>query len=417
MRVSNPLRPAQPLDRREIGVLALFAIIAFTQGWAGAAITHTLPFVQSDFDLNDAQVFDLMAAVRAVALVALGLSWWSDHTGRRRPLLVAFFLLTAGNLATALLPSLFAFTILQSIARIGTIGVAGLAIVVLAEEIRGAVRGYAIAVYTLVGAMGTGFGLLVRPLADSNADGWRLLFALSGIPLIAFPLLVRRLKESPIFRARPRHPPLAAVMRRGYGTVFWPMAALSFALSAFSSPAANLALVRLQNDLGWSTGSASLLLAATSAPGVTLGLLLGGRAADVLGRRPTEAASIFIGVGGGITFYFAGGWMMGVGIFLSTLGAFAFAPAFASHRSELFPTEVRATAGAWLINAGIIGGLAGFAAGRFVVDAWGLGATIATLGGFLLLVSTVILKLPETKGKTLHPPATETDDPTDAMPV
>lgn len=416
MRLTNPLRPPKPLERREITVLALFAVIAFTQGWSGAVITHALPFIQSDFDLSEARVFDLMAAVRAVALIALGLSWWSDHAGRRRPLLIAFVLLTAGNLVTALLPSVLAFTVFQSIARIGTIGIAGLAIVVLAEEVRGAVRGYAIAVFALVGAAGTGFGLLLRPFADSSADGWRLLFALSAIPLLTFPLLARRLGESPVFRKPLRRPPLVAVLRRGFGKVFWPMAALSFAISAFSSPAANLALVRLQNGLGWSTSSASLLLAATSAPGVTLGLLLGGRAADVIGRRPTEAVSIVVGVAGGITFYLAEGWLMGVGIFLSTLGSFAFAPAFASHRSELFPTEIRATASAWLINAGIIGGLAGFAAGRFVVDAWGLTATIAVLGGFLLCVSSVIVLLPETRGLTLRPPA-ESSGPTSATPT
>lgn len=399
------LTPPRPIERREAGILAVFAVVAFTQGWSGAVITHALPFVQADFDLSDAQVFDLMAAVRAIALLALGLSWWSDRHGRRRPLLVAFSLLTGANLATALLPSAPSFVALQSLARIGTIGIAGLAIVVLAEQIGEAIRGYAIALFSMVGAMGTGFGLLVRPLADTAEDGWRILFAISSLPLLALPLLVRRLGESRVFRRLPRRPPLVAVMRRGFARRFWPMAALSFSLSAFSSPAANLALVRLQTDLGWSTASASLLLAATSAPGVTLGLLVGGRMADLLGRRPTEALAIVVGVGGGVLFYFVEvGWIMGTGILLSTLGAFAFTPAFAAHRAELFPTEIRATAGAWLINAAILGGLVGFAAGRFIVDAWGVPVTIAVLGGVLLAVSLVILRLPETRGTVFYPP-------------
>lgn len=414
MPLPTAIRPPRPLDRREIGILALFGVIGVTQGWAGAAITHTLPFVQTTFDLSDARVFDLMALVRAAALIALGLSWWSDHVGRRRPLLVAFALLTLGNLVTALVPGLAAYAALQSVARIGTIAIASLAVVVLAEEIGGAVRGYAIGVYTLCGSAGTGIGLALRPLAGSTDDGWKLLFALSAIPLLAFPMIVRRLRESRVFRRPHRRPPLAAVLRRGYAGRFWPMALLSFALSAFSSPAANLALVRLENELAWSTGAASLLLVATSAPGVTLGLLLGGRLADLVGRRPTEAAAIVVGVGGGILFYFATGVPMGVGIFLSTFGASAFAPAFASHRSELFATEVRATASAWLVNASILGGLVGFAAGRFVVDAWGLAVTIAALGGFLLSAATVILVLPETRGVRLHPPGEDPADPTAA---
>jgi MFS family permease len=416
VRLPAAIRPPRPLERREIGLLALFGVIGITQGWAGAAITHTLPFVQENFDLSDARVFDLMATVRAAALIALGLSWWSDRAGRRRPLLVAFALLTLGNLATALVPGLAAYTVLQSVARIGTIAIASLAVVVLAEEIGGEVRGYAIAVYTLLGSMGTGVGLALRPLTGSADDGWRILFLLSAVPLIALPLLARRLGESRIFRRPHRRPPLAAVLRRGYARRFWPMATLSFALSAFSSPAANLALVRLENELAWSTGAASLLLIATSAPGVTFGLLIGGRLADIVGRRPTEAGAILVGVGGGVLFYFAEGLPMGVGIFLSTFGASAFAPAFASHRAEIFPTEIRSTASAWLVNASILGGLAGFAAGRFVVDAWGLAVTMAGLGAFLLCAATSILFLPETRGVRLTPPGEGPADPTAATP-
>ena len=49
--------------------------------------------------------------------------------------------------------------------------------------------------------------------------------------------------------------------------------------------------------------------------------------ADLWGRRPTEALSLVIGVGGGFAFYLVdGGWLMAAGIFVSNLGAFAFGP-------------------------------------------------------------------------------------------
>jgi len=67
-------------------------------------------------------------------------------------------------------------------------------------------------------------------------------------------------------------------------------------------------------------------------------------------------------------------------------------------RAELFPTEARATAGAWLVNAGILGGLGGFLAGRFAIGAWGVPVTIAGLGGILLASMTLLALLPETKG-------------------
>jgi MFS family permease len=183
---------------------------------------------------------------------------------------------------------------------------------------------------------------------------------------------------------------------------FWPMAILSMAVSAFTVPAANLALVRMENDLGWSAGAASTTLALTSAPGVILGLLIGGRIADLIGRRPTEVVAAFVGVGGGVVFYFTTtGWLMAAGIFVSMVGSFAFGPAFGAHRAELFPTRIRATAGAWMVNASILGGLTGLAAGRFVVNAWGISTTVAALGGVLLVATSLVLLVPETKGADL----------------
>lgn len=397
------LKPADRITRREAVILGLFAVVALSQGWAGTVVTHTLPFVQEDLRLSDAEIFDLMAIIRGASLLALGLSWWSDHHGRRRPLLIAFAILTSANLVTALVPGTASFTITQAVARIGAVAVGSLALVVLAEEIGPRIRGYAIGLYALFGSVGTGLGLLLRPFG-AGGDDWRILFGLSALPLLVLPFLTRRIKESRAFIRASERPPLAAVFRRGHAARFWPMALLSFAISAFTAPTANLLLVRLENSLAWSAGAASLLLAVTSAPGVAIGLLAGGRMADLAGRRTTELIAITIGVSGGVSVYFVEtGPLLAVGIFLSTLGGSAFGPAFASHRSELFPTDLRATAGAWIVNASVLGGITGFAAGRFVVDAWGVPTTIALLGGFLLASSAVIFLLPETRGISLVP--------------
>lgn len=409
------VRPQIPLERREVGILAVFAVIALTQGWTGATITHALPFVREDFSLSDGEVFEVLSVVRAVALLALPFSWWGDRHGRRLPLLVAFFLLPAFNLATTFAPSIGAFVAFQSAARIGTVALGTLAIVVLAEELRPLVRAYGLAVSALFASIGTGFGLLLRVIGETSDEAWRILFLLSSLPLLALPFLVSRLRESRAYDVAEARAPLREVFRSASARYFWPMAGLSMAVSGFTSPAANLALVHLENDLGWGSGSASLLLALTSAPGVTLGLLAGGRLADRIGRRPTEVMAAFIGVAGGAVFYFATiPWLMGVGIFFSMVGAFGFSPAFASHRSELFPTRIRATAGAWLVNAAILGGLLGFVAGRWVVDAWGIPATIVALGGILLLATGLVALVPETLGTELSDSSSDAADRQDS---
>mgnify|MGYP001819651152 CR=1 FL=1 len=406
------LRPASPLERREIGILALFAVVTFTQGWTGTVITHALPFVRESFGLDDGDVFGLLSTIRAVALIGLLFSWWGDHRGRRLPLLVAFTLLAALNLATAFAPNYQAFLWLQAGSRIGGAALAALTIVVLAEELNPGVRSYGLGIAALFTAMGTGFGLFMRIFGEGDGEQWRLLFGLSALPLLVLPFLVVRLRESRAYRGRSTRPPLVEVFRAGMARYFWPMAVLSMAVSAFTAPAANLALVRLENELGWSAGGASVMLALTSAPGVILGLLLGGRIADLIGRRPTEVVAAFVGVGGGLLFYFTTtGWLMALGIFISMLGSFAFGPAFGAHRTELFPTRIRATAGAWMVNASILGGLFGFAAGRFVVDAWGISATVAALGGVLLVATSLVLLVPETKGTDLT--REDGEDPTD----
>lgn len=398
LRWLEPLAPPARLTRREVGILTLLFLAAFSQGWASNVFTHALAYTRVTFGLSDQGIADVEAVIRATALLALVLSWRADRAGRRGPLLLAFFLIPAANLVTAFTGSLAAFAAFQGIARIGTIALGALGLVMVAEEVNPAIRGYASAVFALGLSMGTGFGLLLAPIAQTGDEAWRILFGISATPLVLLPLLAFRLRESRAFRAGARAP-LTFALRGGRARCFWPMAGLSFTVAAFTGPGAGFINPRLVNDLGWGQGSASVLLVLASTPAVILGLLGGGRAADLVGRRATELVSAVVGVAGGIAAYFSEeGWVIGLGVFLSILGASGFAPAFTAQRAELFPTEARATAGAWLVNAGILGGLAGFLIGRFVIGAWGVPVTIAALGGLLLASTALLLLLPETRG-------------------
>ena len=199
------------------------------------------------------------------------LSWWADRRGRRGPLLLAFAILPAANLATAFAPSLAVFAGLQGVARIGTIALGALGLLVIAEEVNPAVRGYASGIFALGLSMGTGFGLDHHPGGPGRRRG------------LAGP--VRRSRPSPCCccpssscacgnrgpSGPAPHAPLIAALHGGLARRFWPMAGLSFAVAAFIGPAAAFLNPRLVNDLGWAQGGASLLLVLASTPAVPAG--------------------------------------------------------------------------------------------------------------------------------------------------
>ena len=79
-------------------------------------------------------------------------------------------------------------------------------------------------------------------------------------------------------------------LRAGLGRHFWPLAAIAFLIAAYSSPAFDFVLERMIDDLQWDTGAARFLLIFFSGIGA-FGLLVGGRLADSIGRKPTTAAA------------------------------------------------------------------------------------------------------------------------------
>lgn len=402
---ARSLRPPGRFTLQDRRILFLMSVSALVAGYSGSLITHTLPFARESLDLSEGSFSWIFAATRVASFAALAFSAYGDRRGRRRPFLIAFLLLSLANVFTAVVPGVVAFTIFQSIARIGIIAVAGLAIVILAEELSPGLRSYGLGIYALAGSMGTGFSLIILPIAEQGDTGWRILFGISGLGLLAVPLLGRFLRESRAFVRHDTHVPFSKALAAGIGNHFWPLAGIAFFVAAFSSPAFDFALERLIDDLQWETGPARFLLIVFSGAG-TVGLLAGGRLADVHGRRPTLVTALVIGLVGGVSYYlFDSGWVLAPAIFVASFGATMLTPAFAAHRAELFPTRIRATAAAWVTNAAILGSIIGFAVGGLTIDRFGLATTIAGLGVGLIVATFLVLTLPETRGRRLAPPA------------
>ena len=376
-------------------------LVAFVAGYGASQMSHTLVFARKSLGLSESGMFWIFGIVRAASLLGLVFAMVADRRGRRTPFLVAFALLPLGNIATALLPGEVFFAVSQSITRIAVIAVGALAVVILAEELNPQVRALGIGIYGVAAAMGAGTGLILLPIAERSEDAYKLLFGLTAVGLLALPLLIRFLKESRAYVQFTKAVTFRQALAAGLGRHFWPLAGMAFFIAAFSSPAFNFVLERLIDDLAWEAGPARFLLIVFSGAG-SAGLIVGGRLADTIGRRRTSVAAIVLGLVGGVGFYTqSSGWVLAPAIFVASLGATMLTPAFAAHRSELFPTRIRATSAGWITNAGILGSIAGFTLGALFVEDIGLSALISYLSVGLVIAIFLVLRLPETKGMDL----------------
>ncbi len=385
-------------DRR---ITTLMVVAGFVQSFAGSLLVVTLAFSRPDLGLSKGDASWLLAVIRLGSFTAVAYGIWGDRLGRRRPLLVAFVTILLANLATALTSGVLTFTFFQAVTRAASGAVAALAIVYLAEEVSPHVRSFSMGIWGVAGSLAGGLAFLLAPLFELPTDRWRWLFGLSIIGLIVFPLLGRFLTESRAFHTPLERPPVLAILRGETGRYFWPMAFAGLAVGAFSGPAVSFASDYLINDLNWSVLSSSLTIISAGALGAT-GLLIGGRAADVWGRRPVIVTGMVLGACGGAAFYWQPGALLILWIVVGSFGSSIFVPAFAAMRSELFPTQHRAVAGALLSAMSVTGAILGLAIGSQTIDRWGLPTTITLLAGAAVAAIPLILTLPETKGVVLH---------------
>lgn len=385
-------------DRR---ITTLMVVAGFVQAFAGSLLVVTVAFSRIEFDLTEGDFSWILALIRLGSFTAVAYGIWGDRLGRRRPMLVAFLTMLAANVATAFAPGIVAFTLLQAVTRAASGAVAALAIVYLAEEVSPHIRSFTMGIWGVAGSLAGGLAFLLAPAFDEPLDRWRWLFALSAIGLVAYPLLSRHLTESRAFERPAVRPPLLEVLTGETGRYFWPLALAMLAVGAFSGPAVSFASDHLINDLNWTVLSSSLTIISAGALGAT-GLLIGGRAADVWGRRPVIVVGMALGAFGGAAFYWQEGPLLILWIVIGSFGSSIFVPAVASLRSELFPTRNRAVAGALISAMSVTGAIIGLAIGGYTIDEWGLPETVTGLAIIAAVSAPLILTLPETKGRVLH---------------
>jgi MFS family permease len=398
-RLLLPIDRFRPNDR---AVAAVMWTVGLVQGFGQAHPAATLPFTRAALGLTEADMSLVLAVARFASFGAIAFSVLGDRKGRRGPILAAFTLLVGATGATALVGTPLQFGITQSLVRIATSALTALGVVWLAEQLTPAIRAYGLSIYGAAGSLGAGLAILGLPLAERD---WRLPYAVTLVGALLLPLLARRLRESPLIEAGPPvvRTRLQEMVSAVGGGRFWAAAGAGLLASAFSAVGLAFSTERLVGSLGLPTSRAVLITLAGGTAG-GLGFFIGGRMADSWGRRPTSVLALIMILGGGVTLYHVQHQpLLLAAIVVSSFGSFAYVPAAASHRAELFPTRIRATMNSSMAWLGTLGSSAGLLAARFTIESWGLPGTMNVLGVGVVLAALLTLVLPETRGRHLEP--------------
>ncbi|MFP5578179.1 MAG: MFS transporter [Acidimicrobiia bacterium] len=390
--------PPQVLDTQAGASLAALASLSVIGGYLGTLITQTLTYAADEFGVGERAQSDTFAAVRIGVFLAMAIAAWADRNGRRRALLWSAAAGIVATAAGALAPNMVALGATQLVARGLSTALALLIVVVVAEEMPAGSRAYGVSLLTMSAGLGAGCALWLLPLVELDDRAWRILYV---VPLLFLPLVritAPLLPESRRFVRR--H---AAARFAGHGGRLALLAGSALALAAFSSPASQLQNEYLRDEFGFSAAQITAFTILTITPG-GLGIVLGGRLADVRGKRLVGGA----GVAGGTVFtalmYLTDSppLLWAASAIGSVVGGLA-VPALSVYGPELFPTSLRTKANVAITALGVSGSVVGLLIAGRLAERWSLGPGVAALSvGPAIVVLLLLPRYPETAHRELE---------------
>jgi putative MFS transporter len=399
-------------------LLVLLISATFFEGYDSSILALLLPNIQSTFHVSEALLGLTRIPIELGLFVAFFVARLSDRVGRRPLLLwsVVGYTLFAG--LTALSWNIWSFTFFQFASRVFLGAEFAVAITMVVEEFPVARRARALGTLLTFEGLGTIMVaiLLGLGLQESRLD-WRAFFLIGIVPLIVLTFLRRRMHETERFveqkerRERneetQRTPFLAAwapPYRRNLvlvGMVYLMRSIPFFGATAWWAYYA-------ERERGFSQTEVAVYILVAYGIGC-VGYYVCGRLMERIGRRPTAIiyfvgavlfAVILFQTSDRVVSFFA--LMLAVGFGLGVQ------PVLSAFGTELFPTEIRGQAAAWVRNWFEI---AGYVFGPALVGILGDHATgaIGNIGDTVSLLMIMQLPgifliwrhMPETKGREL----------------
>jgi MFS family permease len=390
-------------------------LIAGGLGWMLDSLDVTLyalviAHLMSDFGMTKAVaggLSSLTLIASAIGGVTFGVI--ADRVGRTRALMGSILVYSLASGASGLSRSIFELASFRFILGLGMGGEWTTGAALVAETWRAEHRGKALGLVQSSWAIGEILAVAVTAMILPRY-GWRAVFFAGVTPGIAVFWILRYVPESPLWRQRAARRSgsgsLRLLWRKGIrrnGLIATAMNALTLFgyWGLFTWIPAYLSLPSAQGGRGLGQMQTAGWLI-TMSIGRFFGYVLFGFLGDWLGRRKSYVgfllmAAILVPIYG---FTRNTAWLLILGPFVAFFGSGYFS-GYAAIASELFPTEIRATAMGISYNVGrVLSALAPFAIGMLAAR-FGLGPAFLLQSLAFLLAGLLALTLPETKGKEL----------------
>jgi MFS family permease len=393
--------PPDRLTAHHVMVLGLLAAVSLSSAFVNTLFTQTVNFAADDFGITEQGQSIAGVIVRCGIVIALPFTVLADRVGRRKMIVVLAWLAPLCACLGAFAPNFWVLTATQTVARPLGIALDLLIAVAAAEEMPRNSRAYAVSVLAMASGLGAGVAVMALPLADLGEQGWRFVYVVALIWLVAAVDVSRRLTETPRFEhvVETHQIGRSRVDKKRFAII----SSVAFIANLFIAPASYFQNRYLDDVRGYSATGITMFTLTTATP-ASLGFVLGGRMADTRGRRRVLALSLPFATAALVVSFMVGGWPMWLAAFCGGLiGGMAY-PAFAVYRTELFPTGRRGQAGGMLAAMALIGGSIGLiVAGQLLDRGWSYGRVMGTLAcGQVVAAIIVFVTYPETAHRSLE---------------
>ncbi|MFW2336152.1 MFS transporter [Ilumatobacter sp.] len=389
--------PPDRIDERQALVLGLLAAASMSSAFTNTLFTQTAEFAAENFGVGDFGFGVGGAIVRAGIIFALPFAVLADRIGRQRVMRIVAWAAPIITAMGALAPTFPMLVATQSVGRPLGLALDFLIAVVVAEEMPRNSRAYAVSVMAMASGLGAGIAVMALPLADVGPGGWRYVYVVTLIWLVVAVDITRRLPETVRFvREHVASPPFD---RRRFAV----LATVAISANFFVAPASFFQNRYLREIRDFDAGTIALFTLTTATP-AGIGLVIGGRLADIRGRRRLIAVTVPIAASLILVSYTVDGPPMWLSAFGGGfIGGIAL-PALAVYRTELFPTGNRGRAAGLLTASALAGGVGGLLlVGQLLDRGWSYGQAIGLVALAEIVVVVVVLTMfPETAHRELE---------------